>query len=167
MIKDLINKRNEICDKADKKEAEIEKAQKLYDRYRERSNWVDCLLRPLAKAIIEKEGFFPKFQVMGPFGLTCETSLWFWKTEADYLAYKNNEPDSLKSLISIQFRPQGYRDENDKYRMSLKVTTLEQVEEYPAGSIGALNGFGKREIDITNWDLDVLIAFMYDQNKEK
>lgn len=166
MIKDLINKRNEICDKADKKEAEIERAQKLLRKYKEKTSWVDTLLVPIAKAIIEKEGFF-KFQTMGPFGLTRETSLWFFKTKEDYEAYRKNEPDALKPIISIQFRPVGYHDEKGRYRIGLSVTTHEKVEEYPAGSIGALNWFGKRQIDIDDWDLDILIAFMYDQNKKE
>jgi hypothetical protein len=166
MIKDLINKRNEICDKADKKEAQIERAQKLLRRYKEKSSWVETLLVPIAKAIVEKEGFF-KFQTMGPFGLNCETSLWFFRRKEDYEAYRNNEPDSLTPIISIQFRPVGYNDENGRYRIGLSVTTHEKVVEYPAGSIGALNGFGKKQIDIDDWDLETLIAFMYDQNKKE
>jgi len=166
MIRDLINKRNEICDKADKKEAQIERAQKLLRKYKQKTSWVDTLLIPIAKAIIEKEGFF-KFQTMGPFGLSCETSLWFWKTEEDYQAYKNNDEDQFKRLISIQFRPMGYNDENGRYRIGLAVTTHEKTHEYPEGSIGALNGFGRKQIDIDDWDLDTLIALMYDQNKKE
>lgn len=167
MIKELINKRNEICDKADKKEAQIERAQKLLRKYKEKTSWVDTILKPIAKAIIEREGFISKFQVMGPFGLTCETSLWLWKTEEDYQAYKNNSEDWTKRLISIQFRPQGYNDENGRYRIGLAVTTEKQIREYPKGSIGELNGFGKELIDIDDWDLDILIAFMYDRNSER
>lgn len=164
MIKELINKRNQICDRADKKEAEIERAQKLLRKIKDKMSWVDNLLVPIAKAIVEKEGFH-SFEILGPFGLTCETSVWLWKTEEDRKA--RNEPDGLKPLLSIQFRPMGYNDENGRYRIGLAVTTHEKTQEYPEGSIGALNGFGKKQIDIDDWDLDTLIAFMYDQNKKE
>jgi hypothetical protein len=168
MIKDLINKRNQICDKADKKEAQIERAQKLLRRYKEKTSWVDTLLKPIAKAIIEKEGFISKHQVMGPFGLSCETSLWFWKTEEDYLSYKNNDEDWTKRLISVTFTPEGYYNENGKHRIGLAVLNRnENSGEYAEGTIGQINGFNHKRIDIDDWDLDTLIAFMYEMNKEK
>lgn len=166
MIKELFNNLDAIETKIAAKKKKIERAEKSLKRLESKSSWIQALLIPIAKAIVEKEGFF-KFQTMGPFGLTSETSIWFWKTEKDFLAYKNNEEDSLKPLISIQFRPRGHRDENDVYQMRLVVTTYKQVEEYPAGSLGALNGFGKEEIDISDWDLDKLIKFMYEQNKKE
>lgn len=168
MIKDLINKRNQICDKADKKEAEIEKAQKLLRRYKGKSSWVDTLLKPIAKAIVEKEGFISKFQVMGPFGLMSETSLWFWKTQEDYQAYKDNDESWSGRLISVTFRPQGYYDEKGRFRIGIAVVNRnENSSEYAEGTIGHLNGFNYKEIDIDNWDLDTLIAFMYEMNKKE
>jgi heme-degrading monooxygenase HmoA len=166
MIKELFNKLDAIEVKIAAKKKVIERAEKALRRMEKKSSWVQTLLVPIAKAIVEKEGFH-SFQTMGPFGLTCETSLWFWKTKEDFKAYKNNAEDCLKPLLSIQFRPRGRRDENDVYQMRLVVTTHKRIEEYPAGSIGALNGFGKEEIDITDWSLDTLIAFMYDQNKKE
>ena len=166
MIKELLNNLDALEVKIADKKKKIERAEKSLRRMEEKSRWIQALLVPIAKAIVEKEGFH-SFQTMGPFGLTCETSLWFWKTKEDFMAYKNNEPDSLKPLLSIQFRPRGHRDENGVYLMRLVVTTHKRIEEYPAGSIGALNGFGKEEIDITDWSLDTLIAFMYDQNKKE
>jgi len=168
MIRELINKRNEICDKADKKEAQIERAQKLLRKYKGKTSWVDTLLNPIAKAIIEKEGFISRFQVMGPFGLSSETSLWLWKTEEDYKAYKNNDEDWTKRLISITFRPQGYSDENSRYRIGLAVVNRnENSGEYAEGTIGYANGFNRPQIDIDDWSLDTLIKFMYEQNKKE
>ncbi len=166
MIKELFNKLDAVEIKIAAKKKKIERAEKSLRNLEKKSSWISAILIPIANAIMQKEGFF-KFQTMGPFGLTSETSIWFWKTEKDYLAYKNNEEDSLKPLISIQFRPRGQRDENDVYRMRLVVTTHKKVEHYPVGSIGELNGFGKEEIDITEWDLDKLIQFMYEQNKKE
>jgi heme-degrading monooxygenase HmoA len=170
MIKELIDKRNVLIDKADKKQEEIEKAEKLRDRYKERANWIKSLLHPIAKAIIEKEGFIDGFQIMGPFGLTSSASIWMWKTEEDFQAYKDREhPEHenwAKKLKSITFRPQGYRDENDKYRMSLAVVNYNhESKEYPEGSIGHLNGFQHESINIDDWDLDTLIAFMYESKE--
>jgi len=170
MIQDLINKRNVLLDKADKKQEEIDKATKLKDRYEERANWIKTLLHPIAKAIIESEGFIPHFQIMGPFGLSCETSIWMWKSEEDYEAYKDREhPDHdnwAKNVKSITFNPQGYYDENDKYRMSLAVVNRsEKINDYPEGSLGERNGFNKKKIDIEGWGLETLIAFMYDQKE--
>jgi hypothetical protein len=166
MIKELFNNLDALEVKIADKKKKIERAQKSLRRMEDKSRWVQALLVPIAKAIVEQEGFH-SFQTMGPFGLTCETSLWFWKTKEDFEAYRNNTEDCLKPLLSIQFRPRGHRDENDVYMMRLVVTTHKRVEEYPAGSIGALNGFGKEEIDITDWSLDTLIAFMYEQNKKE
>lgn len=165
MVKELLNNLDALDVKiadlevkiADKKK-KIKRAEKSLIRMEEKSKWIQALLVPIAKAIVEKEGFH-SFQTMGPFGLTSETSLWFWKTK--------EEPDSLKLLLSIQFRPRGHRDENNVYRMRLVVTTNKILVEYLKGSIGYLNGFGKEEIDITDWDLDTLITFMYDQNKKE
>lgn len=166
MIKELLNKLDTINVKIANKKKKIERAEKSLRRLEDKSSWVQELLVPIAKAIVEKEGFH-SFQTMGPFGLTSETSLWFWKTKENFEAYKNNSEDCLKPLLSIQFRPKGHRDENDVFQMRLVVTTHKRVEEYPKGSIGYLNGFVKQEIDITDWTLDVLIAFMYDQNKKE
>lgn len=166
MIKELFNKLDAIEVKIAAKKKVIERAEKSLRRMEEKSRWVQALLVPIAKAIVEQEGFH-SFQTMGPFGLTCETSLWFWKTKEDFEAYRNNTEDCLKPLLSIEFRPRGRRDENGVYQMRLVVTTHKKLEEYPKGSIGYLNGFGKEEIDITDWDLDTLIAFMYDQNNKK
>jgi len=166
MIKELFNNLDALEVKIADKKKKIERAEKSLKRMQDKSRWVQALLVPIAKAIVEKEGFH-SFQTMGPFGLTSETSLWFWKTKEDFLAYKNNEEDCLKPLLSIRFRPRGHRDENDVYMMRLVVTTHKRIEEYPKGSIGALNGFGKEEIDITDWSLDTLIAFMYEQNKKE
>lgn len=170
MIKELIDKRNVLLDKADKKQEEIEKAEKLKRRYEERANWVQALLHPIAKAIIEREGFIPHFQIMGPFGLTCETSIWMWETEEDYLAYNDREHPNhnnwAKIVKSIQFRPQGYYDENNNYRLGLAVVNhKEESKEYPKGSIGERNGFNRKQIDIDDWDLETLIAFMYEQKE--
>ncbi len=167
MVKELLNNLDAIEIKIADKKKKIERAEKSLRRLKDKSSWINNLLVPIAKAILQKEGFY-SFQTMGPFGLTAETSLWFWKTKEDFEAYRNNEPDSLKPLLSIQFRPQGHRDEKSgAYLMRLVVTTHKRVEEYRKGSIGYLNGFGKEEIDITDWDLDTLIAFMYDQNKKE
>jgi hypothetical protein len=164
MIQELYNSNDTISIKIAKKKKQIERAKNSLSRLENKSGWVGNLLVPIAKAIVEKEGFH-SFEILGPFGLTCETSIWFWKTKEDFDA--RNEPDGLKPLISIQFRPNGHRDGNEAYLIRLVVTTKKKVEEYPQGSIGALNGFGKEEIDISDWDLDTLIAFMYEQNKEE
>lgn len=164
MIQELYNNNDAISVKIAKKKQQIERAEKSLRRLNKKSSWVENLLNPIAKAIVEKENFY-SFEILGPFGLTCETSIWFWKTKEDFDA--RNETDGLKPLISIRFRPCGHRDENNAYLMRLVVTTHKKVEEYPKGSIGALNGFGKEEIDISDWDLDTLIAFMYEQNKKE
>ena len=159
----LYNNNDAISIKIAKKKKQIERAENSLKRLEKKSSWISNLLKPIAKAIVEKEGFH-SFEILGPFGLTCETSVWFWKTKEDLDA--RNEPDGLKPLISIQFRPMGHRDENNVYLMRLVVTTNKQIENYPQGSIGLMNGFGKEEIDITDWDLDKLIWFMYEQNKK-
>lgn len=164
MIQELYNNLDAVEVKIAKKKKQIERAEKSLKRLQNKSGWIESILVPIAKAIVEKEGFH-SFETLGPFGLTCETSIWFWKTKEDLNA--RNEPDGLKPLLSIQFRPNGHRDENGVYLMRLVVTTHKKVEEYPKGSIGALNGFGKEEIDISDWDLDKLIAFMYEQNKKE
>lgn len=165
MVKELLNNLDALEFKIADKKKKIERAEKSLRRLKDKTGWIDNLLVPIAKAIVQKEGFH-SFETLGPFGLTCETSLWLWKTKEDFDS--RNEPDGLKPLLSIRFRPRGHRDEKSgAYLIRLVATTHKRVEEYPKGSIGYLNGFGKEEIDITDWDLDTLIAFMYDQNKKE
>ena len=169
MIKGLLNKQSELYAKAHKKEQEIEKAEKLKKRYEERAQWLTALIKPLAKAIQEKEGFF-KFDTAGPFGITAETSIWFWKTEEDYQIYSDrNHPEHdtwTKRMFSVTFRPHSDYEFGEPYKMALHVVNRnENTGECPEGSIGALNGCNHPEIDITDWTLEQLIEFMYQQNE--
>lgn len=133
------------------------------------------IYKPIAKVIVEKMGYH-SFDILGPFGLTSETSIHFYPTEESLEIYNDREhPEHenwTKNIISISFRPHRYRDDPEDYdsprKMKLHVVDYTRdTGASPKGSIGHLNGFNKPEIDCSDWDLDKLIEFMLEQNKSR
>lgn len=99
-------------------------------------SWIDVLLHPLAKELSVKLGY-KYWDIMGPFGLGCETSIWLWPTKADHTK------DS-KQMVSLTVRPVLH--EIDGNYFGFEVQTHESINSYPKGSIGELNGFNHKFI---------------------
>ena len=106
--------------------------------------WYDTLVIPLAK-ILTPLLDCEKFEILGPFGLRGETSIWFKKKDstAKYCDY------SLTVTLFTEFEKNSiYKDRycmNSTKTVELRYDTGVRDSSYAHGSIGELNGFNKIE----------------------
>lgn len=117
---------------------------RLENKRRKLSGWIDNLVIPLAKILtplLECE----KYEILGPFGLSGETSIWFKKpnSTAQYCDYR------LCLTIETSYdKNYTYKGEYCSPVMSevfLRYDTGKRVNEYQEGSIGYLNGYNNVE----------------------
>ena len=158
-LKDIIAENNRLEDKLAKKQLELEKVKEVVARLYERSNWVTSILLPLARLIKKERGYY-KYEILGPFGLTCETSIWFWKTKDDH------QGQNLHNVVSLTFRPHHKVVGENEYRSSVVLVGRTGIERFPEGTIGQINGFNKSEIACEDWSLEQIILFMDEMNKK-
>ena len=104
------------------------KRDKIY--HSNKYSWVDTLLHPLAKELAAKLNY-KYWEIMGPFGLGCETSIWLWPVKDS----KNS--NHFDNLISLTVRP--ILDEREGNYFGFEVKTNEKINKYPNGSIGEAN----------------------------
>lgn len=119
------DERKRINDLIDKKERQIERLKKKKEKL-EYVYWTEEILKPLAeelKVLLNKK----HTEILGPFGLTNRTSIWFWNTK--------KERDNCK-VKSITFRPFNLS------KGELQVETRKQYRPalYSPGTIGDANG---------------------------
>lgn len=117
---------------------------RLENKKRKLTGWIDNLVKPLAEILtplLECE----KYEILGPFGLRAETSIWFKKpnstaTHCDYRLCLTVETSYHKNYT--------YKGEYCSPVMSnvyLQYDTGKRKSEYQQGSIGYLNGFNTIE----------------------
>lgn len=102
-----------------KLEAQLEKHDSKY------IGWVDGIVVPLAEELAKK--FNMTYEIFGPFGLCCETSI--------YLKEDKNKCITEQATLSITLEP-GVLS-----KCELLYRTGERTNSYLSGSIGDLNGF--------------------------
>lgn len=120
------------------------KIERLEKKKRKIGGWFDTLIHPLAKVLTPLLGC-ENYEILGPFGLRAETSIWFKKKDstAKYCDY------SLTVTLFNEFDKNSIY--KDRYCMSstktveLRYDTGERDGSYQRGSIGELNGFNKIE----------------------
>lgn len=113
------NIENRLNDKIEYYENKLEKHKKKY------LNWIDGIVIPLAKELSKR--FNLSYEIYGPFGLCCETSI--------YLKEDKNKSITEQTTFSITVEPKDLSIGELVYR------TGERTNKYPQGSIGELNGF--------------------------
>ena len=136
-------------------EAELRRMQEKHKRLQEKyklkeaklkyPHWMENVLRPLGEELIAN---FPgsTFEVSGPFGMDCETSI--------SLTGKNKE-----CLAFLQFVP--VHRNNLPITLHLRDYSVD-TKRFPAGSIGAMNGGNHPSISIPT---DVTIKWFLDKIK--
>lgn len=132
----------------------------LYEKAgRERKiGWTDGLLRPLLCEIEERTGWeFENKDDLRTFGLRCECPVGIPSGEVDEHGFKK-----YKSYIT--FTESLERRDDGTWFWELYFDTGELVESYPAGSIGALNGFGKKTVKVES--VEQVIEFLRNQMEE-
>lgn len=132
-----------ICDKQ-RSIRRIEKQIQRLEESKYADNWVNCLVEPLAQALLPLLGC-EKYEVYGPFGLRAYVGIRFTKPAA------KDKTDCYSLYLTLHCE---YNDDNQykgEYCSStmksvhLKYDTYKRTAEYPQGSIGWLNGFNTVE----------------------
>ena len=127
--------------------------------------WHDTLVIPLAK-ILTPLLDCEKFEILGPFGLRGETSIWFKKKDstAKYCDY------SLTVTLFTEFEKNSiYKDRccmNSTKTVELRYDTGVRDSSYAHGSIGELNGFNKIESPLPESIEDIVNLIKEKNTKE-
>lgn len=136
-MKDIINNLNThnkaIQEQLEKENKLISKYEKLIEYHQKRVdkleyqnlNWVDGIVKPLAEKIAKRFNLY--YDIYGPFGLDCQTSI-YWSDKPEFDICKDRK-------IKITLYPRNYGKGQIDY------WTGEETNQYPKGSIGELNGF--------------------------
>lgn len=141
-MQDIINNYNVELEKYRNKHAELEAEKERIESRIERANKQLVKLeekerklhRPSRYDVIEalavklSEHYGLPYEIYGPFGLKCETSI--------YLRKDMSKSITAQKTISIRLRPFG-DVENDW----MTYDTGKRTNEFPKGSIGELNGY--------------------------
>lgn len=123
---DYENKKKQIDEKISKYAERICKLEEKRSKLIKKSfSWIDGIVIPLAEELSKK--FNMDYEIFGPFGLCCETSI--------YLKEYKNMSITKQTTYSITLEPQNLE------KLELVYRTGERTNKYPAGSIGELNGF--------------------------
>jgi len=142
--KDYYAKREKARIAKEKAEEEYNKFNKLY--------WGDLLIRPVAKQLLKH---FPGriMEILGPFGLSCEISVWFKKKGVD----ERKIHDIKGGIKAITFRP-GDLDQGE-----LRIVKRDEDNgSCPKGSIGAINGFNHPVVPLTpDMTIKDLLKYVY------
>ena len=134
-------------------EVEFRRMQKKYERLQEKyrlkeaklkyPHWMENVLQPLGEELVAN---FPgsTFEVSGPFGMDCETSISIHGNNKECLAF-------------LQFVP----DHGDTIVLKLRDYTID-TKRFMPGSIAAMNGMNQPDIPIP---ADVTIQWFLDKIK--
>ena len=134
----------ELEAKIKQREKSLTNTKKKLDKHWEKCpHWVDGILEPLAQAMLPH---FPgrHYQILGPFGLSCETSIWFVKNGVEGEdRFKDN------NILSVTFRPEDLSGNAGGEALSV-VNEHINTQEYPAGTIGEMNGYNHPSVPMPN-----------------
>ena len=166
-FKDFLNDYNKATEELEKEKKALAKAEQKVEwhKKRERKLWLKCspfnkILIPLCKEICKRKGF-KYFEIYGPFGLTCQTSLYF-SNEGKKL--KNERMDSINitkvDTWGITLTPSNKTESGYKYWNG------ETTNKYSEGSIGWLNGENNVYVPLPT-DIDEIIKLLTFSKGEK
>jgi len=130
---------------------------KLYDKAsaERKIGWTDGLLRPLLDEIEQRTGWeFDDKDDLRTFGLRAECPVFVNGDGTDEHGYRN-------AKAYITFTPHNKHNDDDTWSWELYFDTGEYVDSYPSGSIGALNGFGKKAAKVES--VEQVIEFLRKQ----
>ncbi len=140
-LKDIIEAQNSLEAQTRKKKAQREKLDKQIARLQERSQWIEGILRPLAKLIKKERGYY-SYEILGPFGLPSSASIWFW-TDAE-----GKKEANLHDVISLNIVPSSHKHANGEDYTSIAFEGSEDTI------------FSDRRYECGEWSLDQILHFM-------
>lgn len=156
MIKDILEKRVLLCQRCNKKRAQIEKAQKQLDKMTGRMSLIESVMLPLAKALKKHMGAY-SYDVSGPFGIGSNCSITIFQNKED--VQRTEEHPLGKSAFYLNFEVFSDYDKNYEDRSySLQARDYRtNTGKFAANTIGAMNGGNYPLIDVSDYSLDQLI----------
>ena len=142
---------HQIAVKIDKHRRSIERLEKKRDSLWPKG-WVDMIVIPLAAKLAEH--FNLEFEIYGPFGLRCATSIYLLS-------------DPKKGIVDSETYSITLTPHDDGNGMTVcYYETGEQNAMYPSGSLGDLNGFGKVEEPLPDTLEEILPLMRHSKGKE-
>jgi len=132
------------------REAQIERLKKKLAKA-PWTGWVEGFVEPLAAALSEKVGL--PWEIYGPFGLSCNTSI--------YLREDMTVSICDQETLSITLEPHG-----DLHEYTIVYRTGEMTDEYQKGSIGWLNGFNCVTAPLPD-TLDEIVALLHESGASR
>jgi len=112
----------------------IERLKARYNKRDDKHRWIKWIAEPLARELCMRLGR-KHWEVLGPFGLSCSTSIWLYDTKEDREALK---------LDSLTFRP-DLRNEDNPFGIRVVDYTV-NTKQYPDNTLGAVNGMNHPEV---------------------
>ena len=133
MMNEIYAKYDKVVDKREMLESRLAKLEIQLRKLD--SSWFHNVVEPLAKAL-SKELKMPH-EIYGPFGLTAETTIYLYATKIH---------DICKGeTYSITLEPHF---DDDRKRIRVYYRTGKINEEYPEGTIGYYNHFGRETLPL-------------------
>lgn len=134
------------CENYERKIQECERKIEYYKKQRKKLkwvSWVDVIVGGFAKEICDR--FDLHYDIYGPFGMSCRTSVYFCKKEKFNIC----EDQVIKITIVPQNLVSGL----------LCYETGETTNEYQKGSIGEMNGYNNVIAELPN-DINEIIMLL-------
>lgn len=144
--------------KTDELKKRIERMTARYDKRWKKSNWIKDFLEPFAEQLRMKLGY-AKYAILGPFGIGCETSIWFYNTDEDY---------KKCYVTDLTLMPDFFEESNNPCGIIVK-NYKDVKQNYAENTIGALNGGNVGNvIPPADADLDWFCEYLsWDRDKVK
>lgn len=139
-----------------KKHKVVKRYERQLEKLGEKAHWTDNVLGGIGDFLV-KHFNAHSYEILGPFGLNCETSVWVWATEDD-----SKERNTEKIKCSITFTPEHlYTSHEEGHKcIGLKLFMKDRsvnTGQYAKNSIAALNGMNYPDVNIEDWTLEKLI----------
>ena len=153
MIKNILDKHNQrqsrYFNREDKLRKEIQDCKQIVNDLEKKEqrlkypHFIEGIIQPIAKEISKRKGL--TFEVLGPFGLSCETSIHFTKKN-----FKGKRNKDFVCDYSLTFRPFDEHDEGYKFKKQWLelVDYSKKTKQYKDGTIGQINGFNYQTVPI-------------------
>jgi len=120
--------------------------------------WVRDLLEPIARVLSDalelKTGVKRSWEILGPFGLSCSTSIHFYPLDHSRGQKEPGKKWKEPTGLSITFRP-GNTDVAELY----VVDYSKDLGHYAVGSLGQINGLNYAQVAVKR-DTEWLLGFV-------
>lgn len=157
VINDFNSAKHEYVEKERSLEEKIARLQRKLKKHRDNNpSVIECLIKPLARAIKERCGF-KAFEIYGPFGLECEISVYF--------ANEGKDGDIAICEVETWGLTLHVRCKDFAEVTHLEYWTGETTDEYAKGTIGELNGMNNIYAKLPT-DLEEIVKVLRHSKRE-